>query len=147
MTEKKRKVRGGKMKWVLIGFLAVIVLYLLIQGIRCISGLRNAQEKLRSYEVSTAILSYGSMTYVDAGEGDVILSVRYFRRIRSGVRQRPKQRRKPVCSHRRALAISVPTRGKYLRNRRSFRGTTRPFRHRSLLSATSAGGTPPFVSR
>lgn len=75
MIGNKRKVKCGKMKWVLIGFLALIVFYLLIQGIRCISGLRNAQEKLKSYEVGTATLSYGSMTYVDAGEGDVILSV------------------------------------------------------------------------
>ncbi len=75
MTGNKRKVKSGKMKCVLIGFWAVIVLYLLIQGIRCISGLRNAQEKLKSYEIGTATLSYGSMTYVDTGEGDVILSV------------------------------------------------------------------------
>jgi hypothetical protein len=47
----------------------------LIQGIRCMIGLRNSQEKLRSYEVSTVTLSYGVMTYVDVGEGDVILSV------------------------------------------------------------------------
>ena len=75
MIEKKRKVRGGKMKWLLFGFLAVIVLYLLIQGIRCMIGLRNSQQKLSSYEVGTANLSYGAMTYVDAGEGEVILSV------------------------------------------------------------------------
>ena len=75
MTETKRKVRSGKMKWILFSFLAVIVLYLLIQGIRCMIGLRNSQEKLRSYEVSTVTLSYGVMTYVDVGEGDVILSV------------------------------------------------------------------------
>lgn len=75
MTETKRKVRSGRMKWFLFGLLAVIVLYLLIQGIRCMSGLRKSQEKLRSYEVSTAALSYGAMTYVDVGEGEVILSV------------------------------------------------------------------------
>ena len=75
MTEKKRKAKGGKMKWFVFGLLAVIVLYLLIQGIRCMIGLRKSQEKLRSYEVSTVTLSYGAMTYVDVGEGDVILSV------------------------------------------------------------------------
>jgi len=75
MMKKKRKVRIGKMKWLLCALLAVIVLYLLIQGIRCISGLRKAQDKLSSYKVSTANLTYGSMTYVDAGEGEVILSV------------------------------------------------------------------------
>lgn len=63
------------MKWILFSLLAVIVLYLLIQGIRCIIGSRKAQEKLRSYQVSTATLSYGAMTYVDVGEGEVILSV------------------------------------------------------------------------
>ena len=46
-----------------------------VQGIRCVNGLYKAQDKLNSYETSTANLSYGSMTYVDAGEGETILSI------------------------------------------------------------------------
>ncbi|MGI6091068.1 MAG: alpha/beta fold hydrolase [Saccharofermentanales bacterium] len=75
MTETIGKVRGRKMKWLLGALLLVIILYFFIQGIRCSRGLRKAQDKLCSYEVSTADLSYGSMTYVDAGQGEVILSV------------------------------------------------------------------------
>lgn len=75
MTEKSGKVRNGKMKWLLGAFVLAIVLYFLVQGIRCSRGLRRAKDKLSSYEVSTAELSYGSMTYVDAGKGEVILSV------------------------------------------------------------------------
>ena len=55
--------------------LLIIALYFLIQGIRCGYGLRKARENLDLYESKTAELSYGSMTYVDAGEGEVILSV------------------------------------------------------------------------
>jgi len=50
-------------------------LYFSIQGIRCINGLHDAQDKLNSYETNTAGLSYGSMTYIDAGEGEIILSI------------------------------------------------------------------------
>lgn len=75
MTEKFRKVGNGKMKWLLWACLAMIVLYFSIQGIRCVNGLHKAQEKLISYEAKTADLSYGSMAYIDVGEGEVILSV------------------------------------------------------------------------
>jgi len=63
------------MKWVLVVLLIIVSLYFLIQGVRCLSGLSKAQEKLRSYNVKTVDLSYGAMTYVDEGDGEVILSV------------------------------------------------------------------------
>lgn len=75
MSEKDRKVRNGKMKFLLYAFLTITVLYCLIQGVRCVNGLYKAQNKLNSYVVNVADLSYGPMTYVDAGEGEVILSV------------------------------------------------------------------------
>ncbi|MDI9497635.1 MAG: alpha/beta hydrolase [Bacillota bacterium] len=59
---------------VLVGSI-VMGLYLLVQGLRCLVGLQAAREKLASFEVKTAALSYGPMSYVEAGDGDVILSV------------------------------------------------------------------------
>jgi len=75
LTKKNRNAKGWKMKWFLFAFIMLIVIYFLIQGIRCIIGYHKAQEKLNSLEVKTASLSYGPMTYIDQGEGDVILSV------------------------------------------------------------------------
>lgn len=72
---KNKKNTGKKMKLLLYTLFMTIVLYSMIQGIRCTQGLRKAREKLDSYEVKTAELSYGSMTYIDKGEGEVILSV------------------------------------------------------------------------
>jgi pimeloyl-ACP methyl ester carboxylesterase len=73
--EKKGRSGKGKMKWFLLAILLVFILYLVIQGIRCAHGLKVARNKLSTYDHKVADLSYGSMTYVDKGEGDVILSV------------------------------------------------------------------------
>lgn len=75
MKKESRKQGGGKVKWLVAAFLAVFILYFLIQAIRCVHGLHEAEEKLESYELKQADLSYGAVTYVDAGEGEVILSV------------------------------------------------------------------------
>ena len=75
MTKENKKARGQKMKWILFALLMVIFLYFLIQGIRCAKGLNKAQAKLDSYKVKTADLSYGSVTYIDQGKGEIILSV------------------------------------------------------------------------
>ena len=75
MTKENRKERNFKMKWILYAFLLIFVLYFLIQAVRCNLGLDQAREKLSSYEVKTAELSYGPMTYIDEGEGEVVLSV------------------------------------------------------------------------
>ena len=72
---KKGKARNRIMKWLAFGLLAVVVLYFAVQGIRCIYGLNQAKSKLSTYDVKVANLSYGAMTYVDEGEGEVILSV------------------------------------------------------------------------
>ncbi|HHX53990.1 MAG TPA: alpha/beta hydrolase [Clostridiales bacterium] len=75
MTTEKRKAGKEIAKWFFVALILIIALYFLIQGIRCGYGLRKARENLVLYESKTAELSYGSMTYVDAGEGEVILSV------------------------------------------------------------------------
>lgn len=74
MTKEKGKARNKMMKWFALGLLGVIVLYFAIQGIRCIYGFNQAKSKLSTYDVKVANLSYGKMTYVDEGEGEVILS-------------------------------------------------------------------------
>ncbi len=68
---------GGKriLAWMFMFISTLLVIYLLIQGARCVIGLRKAEEKLNSYAVKTANLSYGEMQYVDAGAGEIILSV------------------------------------------------------------------------
>lgn len=49
--------------------------YFLIQGIRCAVAVKAGRERLTGYNAETACLHYGNMTYVDRGEGPVILSV------------------------------------------------------------------------
>lgn len=75
MTQTKKKVGKKIMKWILLVLLAIFVLYFLIQGILCLIGINKANKKLKEYNVQTASLSYGDMTYIDEGEGEVILSV------------------------------------------------------------------------
>ncbi|NLZ89839.1 MAG: alpha/beta hydrolase [Clostridiales bacterium] len=52
-----------------------MALYFLVQGLRSIQGLHKAQDRLNVYGAKSAQLSYGAMTYIDEGEGEVILSV------------------------------------------------------------------------
>jgi len=78
----KGKVGKGKMKWCLYAVLLVFVLYFSIQAYAALMGLKMARNKLNTYNRKVADLSYGTMTYVDEGEGEVILSVHgYFWRI------------------------------------------------------------------
>lgn len=60
---------------ILLFLLYLIVLYLLVQGIRCFFALKNGKERLTQYNAKTLTLSYGDITYVGQGEGEVILSV------------------------------------------------------------------------
>ncbi|MGN0651347.1 MAG: alpha/beta fold hydrolase [Oscillospiraceae bacterium] len=60
---------------VMFAVLFAIALYLVIQGIRCGIAVKEGENRLLSYNAKTADLSYGKMTYVDEGDGEVILSV------------------------------------------------------------------------
>ena len=60
---------------VLLAAVLVIAIYLIVQGIRCGIAVKEGEERLLSYNAKTADLSYGKMSYVDVGEGEVILSV------------------------------------------------------------------------
>lgn len=63
------------MKKIVVSLVLIIVLYLLIQGIRCYLDVGKATEKLNSFHKTELDLSYGKITFIDEGEGEVILSV------------------------------------------------------------------------
>lgn len=67
----KRKV----FKIIFIVLIIVIALYLLIQFIRCRIEMKKSYQRLKTYNAKTISLSYGKMTYVDQGKGEVILVV------------------------------------------------------------------------
>ena len=57
------------------GVLLVVGMYLLVQGIRCNRATKEKLKQLSEYDAKTISLSYGDMSYVDKGNGEVILSV------------------------------------------------------------------------
>ena len=59
----------------LISLFLLILIYFVVQGIRCSTAVRAGVNRLAEYGAKTIRLSYGDMTYVDKGEGEVILSV------------------------------------------------------------------------
>lgn len=63
------------MKRVFIVILVIIALYFAVQGVRCTNGVNKAREKLKTYDVNVANLSYGKMRYIAEGEGETILAV------------------------------------------------------------------------
>ncbi|HHU47283.1 MAG TPA: alpha/beta hydrolase [Bacteroidales bacterium] len=63
------------MNEIFILIVIILFVYLLIQGVRCYLYLRKAKRKLILYNKREVDLSYGRITYVDEGEGEVILSV------------------------------------------------------------------------
>lgn len=60
---------------ILSGGLLVIFLYLIIQGVRCYLAVKASKERLASYKVETAMLDFGKISYMDEGDGEVILSI------------------------------------------------------------------------
>ena len=63
--------------WVCIvgAILLLLAIYLIIQGLRCYAAVKAGRERLDTYGAKTAKLSYGDMTYVDKGKGEIILSM------------------------------------------------------------------------
>ncbi len=53
----------------------MVVTYLIVQGMRCSIATRNKRKQLSDYNAKYIYLSYGTMSYVDEGSGEVILSV------------------------------------------------------------------------
>lgn len=66
-----------KQMWVYIvgGILLFLAVHLIVQGIRCNIAVKESKERLATYGAETVNLSYGKMSHVDTGEGEVILSV------------------------------------------------------------------------
>ena len=57
------------------GVFLALAMYFIVQGIRCGAAVRESKNRLAAYNAQMAALSYGEITYVDSGEGEVILSV------------------------------------------------------------------------
>lgn len=53
----------------------IIAIYLFVQRARCNAEVQRSKDRLATYRANAAHLSYGDMSYVDEGEGEVILSV------------------------------------------------------------------------
>lgn len=69
-------IRYKHMKeYILIGVLLVLGVYLIVQGIRCKIATKEKLRQLSDYDAKMIHLSYGDMSYVDKGKGEVILSV------------------------------------------------------------------------
>ncbi|MGN0336466.1 MAG: alpha/beta fold hydrolase [Lachnospiraceae bacterium] len=58
-----------------IGAILMVVTYLIVQGMRCSIATRNKRKQPSDYKAKCMQLSYGTMSYVDEGSGEVILSV------------------------------------------------------------------------
>lgn len=69
----KRKVKI--VRYILLGIIVFLAIYLIVQAIRCKNALDKQKNRLESYLPSVMELSYGGISYVDKGAGDVILSV------------------------------------------------------------------------
>ena len=76
-TKSVTAKRRCKRMWSYIagGVFLALAMYFLVQGIRCGAAVRESKNRLAAYNARTAALSYGDITYVDSGEGEVILSV------------------------------------------------------------------------
>lgn len=57
------------------GLLGVVLLYVVVQSIRCAVVLKGVNDRLQAYSPKVEKLSYGQMSYVDRGQGVPILSV------------------------------------------------------------------------
>lgn len=63
------------LKYILMMVLLIIGTYLIIQGVRCKLAVQEGKNRLEEYGAENIELSYGNMSYVDKGKGNVILSV------------------------------------------------------------------------
>ena len=66
--------RKGKMIWILLG---LVLCLLIIMMVRCTSWINKAEERLETFQdkVQTIDTSYGKMSYIDEGSGEVILII------------------------------------------------------------------------
>ncbi|NLZ76192.1 MAG: alpha/beta hydrolase [Erysipelotrichia bacterium] len=119
----------------------------MFQGVFCLIGLNKANKKLQSYNVKTANLSYGDMTYIDEGKGEVILSIH-------GIFGGYDQAYETVKSWESVYRLIAPSRFGYLSSDIKGDGTPKQQAQayielldllgieKVFVIATSAGGTP-----
>ena len=60
---------------ILLFVILLLVIYLSLQRIRCSIAQRKSKKRLSSLNAKTLSCSYGKMTYIDEGKGEVILSI------------------------------------------------------------------------
>lgn len=60
---------------ILLFVILLLVIYISLQRIRCSNAQRKSKERLSSLNAKTLSCSYGKMTYIDEGKGEVILSI------------------------------------------------------------------------
>lgn len=72
---KNKRTEKRKGMIILLIIIVVITIFLLIQYILCEIAVNKGYLRLEAYNPNKIELSYGTMTYVDQGSGDVILSV------------------------------------------------------------------------
>lgn len=72
-----KKKAWHKRMWIYLvgGILLLLAVYLIVQGIRCNIAVKESKKRLADYGAKKVNLSYGKMSYVDAGEGETILCV------------------------------------------------------------------------
>ena len=63
------------LKYILMVIFLTVGAYLILQGVRCKKAINEGKKRLEEYGAKNIELSYGNMSYVDKGDGDVILSV------------------------------------------------------------------------
>lgn len=61
--------------FIIIGIVLIIGIYIIVQNVRCSIAVSNQEKILSSYDAKIIALDYGNMSYVDKGDGEVILSV------------------------------------------------------------------------
>lgn len=73
--QKNRKAKKMVGLFITLGIITTLGIVLMVQGIRCSFAVKAAEKRLETYQAQEVELSYGKMSYVDKGEGEVILSI------------------------------------------------------------------------
>ena len=74
-SAKSKKIRKGRGVIIFIVIISVIAIFLLVQYILCRIAVNAGYKRLEAYQSKEIELSCGTVTYVDKGDGDVILSI------------------------------------------------------------------------
>lgn len=67
------KVKEMIVMWIALGLVFLVLLYIIVQWFICRRAVQQGYTRLEAYKAQTVTLSYGNMTYVDRGCGEVIL--------------------------------------------------------------------------